>query len=71
MEISRCHSAISSTDQEATMRRNTSNVDRRQTCLNRRKIELPYLGQNRRQYSWYDRRKYPWNDRRQDNLTGT
>jgi hypothetical protein len=71
MKMRRIHSANNSTDQEANMRGNASNADRRQTLTDRRQIELPYSGHNRRQYSWYDRRKIPWNDRRQNNLTGT
>ena len=70
MEMRRFNSANSSTDQAENMRGNASNVDRR-AKQDRRKIELPYSGQNRRQYSWYDRRIFPWNDRRQNNLTGT
>ena len=41
MKMRRIHSANNSTDQEATMRGNASNADRRQTLTDRRQIELP------------------------------
>jgi hypothetical protein len=66
------HSANITAEQSAAMRSNAlkirSDIERRYTGQDRRQIDMPYSGQDRRQYQGKDRRQInpysKWQDRR-------